>query len=88
MSPGFAVLGMSSHYQLSKHAQLFAQINNLTNRHYFTGATLAVTGFTPEGIYQARPFPATASGDYPLIYSTFLSPGAPIAVSGGLKFTF
>lgn len=88
MSPGYAVLGMSSHYQLSKRAQLFAQINNLTNRHYFTGATLAVTGFTPQGNYLARPFPATASGDYPLIYSTFLSPGAPLAVSGGLKFTF
>ena len=88
MSPGYAVLGLSSHYQISKRAQLFAQISNLTNRHYFTGAALAITGFTPQGTYLARPFPATASGDYPQIYSTFLAPGAPLAVSGGLKFTF
>jgi outer membrane receptor protein involved in Fe transport len=88
VSPGYAILGVSSHYQLKKRLQLFAQINNLTNRHYYTGAILAVTGFTPQGTYLARPFPPTASGDYPLIYSTFLSPGAPIAVSGGLRFSF
>jgi outer membrane receptor protein involved in Fe transport len=88
VAPGFAVLGLSSHYQAWKHVQLFAQINNLTNRHYFTGAALAGSGFTPQGIYRARPFPATADGEYPLIYSTFLAPGAPFAISGGLKFTF
>jgi outer membrane receptor protein involved in Fe transport len=88
MAPGFAVLGLASHYQVNRHAQLFAQIDNLTNRHYFTGAQLAVTGFTTEGRFLARPFPATADGEYPLMYSTFLSPGAPINVSGGLRWTF
>ena len=53
-----------------------------------SGAALAVTGFTPQGIYQARPFAAAANGDFPLIYSTFLGPGTPITISGGMKFTF
>jgi outer membrane receptor protein involved in Fe transport len=88
VAPGFAILGLASHYQLNRHLRMFGQIDNLTNRHYFTGAQLAVTGFTTQGTIQARPFPATPDGDYPLPYSTFLSPGAPISVSGGLKWTF
>jgi outer membrane receptor protein involved in Fe transport len=88
VTPGFATLGLASHYQLNRHAQFFAQISNLTNRHYFTSSQLAVTGFTTEGKLLARPFPATPDGDFPQVYSTFLSPGAPITVSGGLKWTF
>jgi len=88
VTPGFATLGLASHYQMNRHAQFFAQIDNLTNRHYFTSSQLAVTGFTPQGTLLARPFPATPAGDFPLTYSTFLSPGAPITVSGGLKWTF
>jgi outer membrane receptor protein involved in Fe transport len=88
VSPGYAILGLSSHYQLKKRLQLFVGIDNLTNRHYYSGAALAVSGFTPQGVYLARPFAPTESGDYPLTYSTFLSPGAPITVSGGLRFSF
>ncbi|HVW08405.1 MAG TPA: TonB-dependent receptor [Bryobacteraceae bacterium] len=88
VAPGFATLGLASHYQVNRHLQMFAQIDNLTDRHYFTAAQLAVTGFTTQGTLMARPFPPDANGDYPLVYSTFLSPGAPITVSGGLKWTF
>ncbi len=88
ISPGYAIVDLSTHYQLRKHLQLFANIDNLLNRHYSMGAELAITGITPQGNYLARPFPATASGDYPQVHSTFLSPGAPFAVQGGLKFTF
>jgi outer membrane receptor protein involved in Fe transport len=88
IAPGYAVIDFSAHYQLRKHMQLFANIDNLLNRHYYTGATLAITGITPQGTYLARPFPPTPSGDFPQIYSTFLSPGAPFAVQGGMKVSF
>src|SRR5207247_7944259 len=69
ISPGYAVADLAAHYQLQKHLQLIAQIDNLLNRHYYTGAQLAVTGFTPQGTYLARPFPAL-NRDFPLVYST------------------
>jgi outer membrane receptor protein involved in Fe transport len=87
ISPGYAVVDLAARYELQKHVQLTVQIDNLLNRHYYTGAELAVDGFTPQGTYLARPFPPV-NGNYPLVYSTFYSPGAPIAASGGIRFNF
>jgi outer membrane receptor protein involved in Fe transport len=86
-SPGYVVVDLSAHYQAHKHLEFVAQIDNLLNRHYYSGAELAVTGFTPQGTYLARPLPAV-NGEFPLVHSTFFSPGAPFAVTGGLRFSF
>lgn len=87
-SPGYAVMNLGAHYDLHRRLRLFVQMNNLLDRHFYTGALMGPTPFTAKGTFQARPFPATASGDYPLLHTTFFAPGAPRIISGGMKFTF
>jgi outer membrane receptor protein involved in Fe transport len=86
-SPGYAVFDLGSRYQVHRHLQLFAQVNNLFNRKYYTAALLGPTGFTDTGNFIARPFPAI-SGEFPVQHATFYAPGAPRAAWGGLRLMF
>jgi outer membrane receptor protein involved in Fe transport len=86
-SGGYCVLNLEGRYQVQKHVQLFAQVDNLLNHHYYTAAQLGATGITPQGTFVARPFPAVG-GEYPLVNSTFLAPGAPIGAWVGIRVGF
>jgi len=86
-SPGYVVFDLAGRYQVHPRVQLFAQVNNLLNRTYYTAAQLGPTGFTENGSFQARPFPAI-DGEFPLQHSTFYAPGAPRSAWGGLRFSF
>jgi outer membrane receptor protein involved in Fe transport len=88
VSPGYAVVNFSAHYDLSKRLQLAVQIDNLFDRHYYTAAQLAATGFTAQGAFIAQPFPAYATGDYPIQHATFFAPGAPRRVWVELRVRF
>ncbi len=81
VSPGYAITNFRAQYDLTKHLQLAIQIDNLFDRHYYTAAQLANTGFTAQGTFLARPFPPYTTGDqagnYPLQSVTFFAPGAP-----------
>ena len=57
-SPGYAVLNLGAHYQVQRRLQLFIQVNNLADRRYYTAAQLGPTGFTANGNFIARQFPA------------------------------
>jgi len=85
-SPGYAVVNLGAHYQVNRIG-LFAEINNLLDRHYFTAAQLGPTGLTDQGTFIARPFPAV-NGNYPIQHATFDAPGAPRTVWGGMRFRF
>jgi outer membrane receptor protein involved in Fe transport len=90
-SPGYGVVNLGSRYKFGSHYELFAQINNLLNRRYYTAGQLASTPYDNNGNFAARPFGSIHfDGDsaYPVRNSTFLAPGAPITVFGGLKVTF
>jgi outer membrane receptor protein involved in Fe transport len=91
-SPGYGVTNAGARYQLHRRVQLFVQINNVFDHHYYTAAILAATPFNNSGQMIFRPFPAYATGpqagNYPIRSTTFFAPGAPIDVFGGLKFTF
>ena len=87
-APGYVVANLGARYQVHRRAQLFVQINNLLDRHYYTAAQLAPTGLTNAGAFIARPFAPTASGDFPIQHATFYAPGAPIGAWGGMRFTF
>lgn len=87
-SGGYAVFNLNAQYQLDKSLRFFAQINNLFDRKYSTGAQLGPTGITPNGTFIARPLPATAGGDFPLFHSTFYAPGAPRTGWIGVRYTF
>ena len=49
---------------------------------------LGANAFSANGNYQARPLPANANGDYPLIHSTFYAPGAPRTAWVGVRMSF
>jgi outer membrane receptor protein involved in Fe transport len=87
-SPGFGVVNVGSRYKLTNHLELFAQINNLLNRHYYTAGQLATTPYDDNGNFTPRPLGSIQfDGDteYPVRSSTFFAPGTPITVFGGLK---
>ncbi|MEO8592389.1 MAG: TonB-dependent receptor [Candidatus Solibacter sp.] len=84
---GYSVMNLGGRYRLQKHLEMFAQVNNLLNHRYYTAAQLGATGFTAQGTFLARPLPAVG-GQFPLIGSTFLAPGAPLAAWGGIRVSF
>jgi outer membrane receptor protein involved in Fe transport len=86
-SPAYGVVNVGARYQVARWAQVFGQINNLFDHHYYTAAQLGPTGFTDQGTFIARPFPA-ANGNFPVVHATFYAPGAPIGAWGGLRVTF
>jgi outer membrane receptor protein involved in Fe transport len=77
ISPGYAVFNLAGHYDLNRRLELRAQLDNLFDRHYYTGGQLAVTGLTSQGTFIARPYPAYQTGDFPVQTTTFYAPGAP-----------
>lgn len=87
-SAGYAVLNITAAWKPSKGLKLFAQVNNLLDRAYATAAQLGPTGFNEAGNFQSRPFAANANGDRPLRHATFYAPGAPRAVSVGVKYEY
>ena len=88
VSPGYAVVNLQAHYDLTKRLQILGRIDNLLDRHYYTAAQLTNTGFTSQGAFIARPFPAYPSGDYPLQSVTFFAPGAPRRAWAELRIRF
>jgi outer membrane receptor protein involved in Fe transport len=87
-SAGYGVAGIGARYQLISRIQLFVQMNNLLDKHYSSGAQLGTTPFDNNNLFVARPFGTpygTGDGDIPIRTSTFLAPGAPFNISGGLK---
>lgn len=86
-SPGYGVVNLGARYQVHRRAQLFLRINNLLDHRYYSGAQLGPTGFTNNGSFIARPFPAI-NGEFPIVRATFYAPGAPIGAWGGVKITF
>jgi outer membrane receptor protein involved in Fe transport len=85
--PGYAVVNLGARYQVHRHLQVFAEINNLFDRTYYSAAQLGPTGFTADGNFIARPLPAIG-GEFPVVHATFYAPGAPRAAWGGIRFQF
>jgi outer membrane receptor protein involved in Fe transport len=86
-SPGYSVLNFGARYQVHRRLQLFVQVNNLMDRHYYTAAQLGATAFTDSGTFIARPLPAIGA-DFPVVHATFYAPGAPRAAWGGIRVKF
>jgi len=86
-SPGYGVVNLGTRYQMQKRLQIFGEINNLFDHHYYTAAQLGPTGFTDQGAFIARPFPAV-NGNFPVVHATFYAPGAPFGAWIGISFRF
>jgi outer membrane receptor protein involved in Fe transport len=90
-SPGYGVVNLGTRYKFNAHYELFAQINNLLNRHYYTAGQLASTPYDANGNFTPRPFASVqlnGETQFPIRNTTFLSPGAPVSVFGGVKVSF
>jgi outer membrane receptor protein involved in Fe transport len=86
-SAGYAIFNLGAQYRVDPKLKLFGQINNLFDRQYNTAAMLGATGFTANGSFTARAFPAI-SGSYPLVNSTFFAPGSPRSFMVGVRYAF
>jgi outer membrane receptor protein involved in Fe transport len=81
VSPGYAIANFRAHYDLTRHLQVAAQIDNLFNHDYYTAAWLSNTELNAKGWIQSLPFPVyttgSQAGNAPSESATFFSPGAP-----------
>ena len=89
-SAGYGIANLGARYQVVPHIELFVQLNNLLDKHYSTGSQLGTTPFDNNDRFVARPFGTpygTSDGEIPIRSSSFLAPGAPFNIYGGLKIT-
>lgn len=86
---GYTVVNLGAELRPLPALKIFAQMNNLFDKEYFTGSQLGTTGFDATGNFVARPFAAPiVDGERPLFGSTFYAPGAPRSFWVGVKYTF
>jgi outer membrane receptor protein involved in Fe transport len=86
---GYTVANLGLSYVPIAPLTLFAQVNNLFDREYYTASQLGSTGFDAGGNFVARPFAGPiVDGERPLLGSTFLSPGAPRSYWVGVRYSF
>jgi iron complex outermembrane recepter protein len=81
--PGYSVASLRTSYQFGKHVQVFANIQNLFDRHYSTYGILG----DPTGVGAPGVPPDGALGD-PDVAPQFQSPAMPRAYFGGVKLSF
>ena len=86
-SPAYVVADLGARYRVGRTVQIFAELNNVLDRHYDTAAQLGPTAFTAAGTFVARPFPANGT-EFPVQQSTFFAPGAPRAIYVGTRVRF
>jgi iron complex outermembrane receptor protein len=81
--PGYPVASLRTSYQIGAHVQLFANIQNLFDRHY---STFGILG-DPTGVGAPGVPPDGEFGD-PDVDPRFQSPAMPRAYFGGVKISF
>jgi iron complex outermembrane recepter protein len=81
--PGYTVASVRTSYQVGTHLQLFANIQNLFDRHYSTYGILG----DPTGVGAPGVPPNGSLGD-PDVDPRFQSPAMPRAYFGGVKISF
>jgi outer membrane receptor protein involved in Fe transport len=86
-SDGYAIVNLGGRYALTSKLQVIAQVNNLLDTDYSTGAQLGPSAFTEGGRFIARPLPAI-NGEFPVQQTTFLAVGAPRRAWIGARLRF
>jgi iron complex outermembrane recepter protein len=81
--PGYTVASLRTSYQITKNVQVFANIQNLFDRHY---STFGILG-DPTGVGAPGVPPNGSLGD-PDVSPEFQSPAMPRAYFGGVKISF
>jgi outer membrane receptor protein involved in Fe transport len=86
---GYTVANLGLDYVPVPALTLFAQVNNLFDRAYYSASQLGSTGFNAAGHIVARPFAGPiVDGERPLLGSSFFAPGAPRSYWVGVRYSF
>ena len=75
--PGYTVVNLQTTYHVSKHAQLFARLNNLFDKQYATAGFLTTNSFNANGTFIADPDNWT--------HENAVAPAAPRAIWAGVR---
>ena len=75
--PGYAVVNLQATFRINGHAEIFARLINLFDRHYATAGFLTSNSFNPNGSF--IPDPANWSNE------NALSPAPPLGIWAGLR---
>lgn len=87
-SAGYAVVNLGGDYQATSALKVYAQIDNVFDRNYYTAAQLGATAFDAAGKFVARPFAGpVVNGERPLLGTTFFAAGAPRAFLVGVRYS-
>jgi len=86
-APGFAVVNLRTRYNFQNGLSLFAEIDNIFNRKYYSAGSLNVNPFVAGagGVQTANQFNYNSSGWQ---NATFYTPGAPIGAWVGISYAF
>ncbi len=74
--PGYLVFNVNTSYQVNDHVQVFGEVENVTDRKYYTYGTFSPT----TAVYLAQAPNATNPRSY--------SPAAPVGGYAGVRVTF
>jgi iron complex outermembrane receptor protein len=75
---GYAVVNVNARYQPDPRWEIFARINNLFDRKFYSGGIMAENPFNAAGVFQ------TNTNDWSR--QTFFAPGAPFGAFVGVRF--
>jgi outer membrane receptor protein involved in Fe transport len=78
--PGYAVVTLHGTYHVTKHAEVFARLVNVTNREYSTAGFLTSNSFNPNGSYRFN------QNDW--TNENAVSPAQPRAIWAGVRVHF
>ena len=76
----YTTLSLHSSYRITKHAEFFARVVNVTNREYATAGFLTSSSFNPNGSFRFDPNSWTSENA--------VSPGQPRAIWAGVRVRF
>lgn len=84
---GYALFNLKTSYRVDKHFTVFAQVNNLLDKEYFSAGRLGINPFSPSINGTIGPS-GWNYNDNDWLNSTFIAPGSPRAYWIGLEYKF
>ncbi len=75
---GYAVVNVNARYRPDPRWEIFARVNNIFDRKFYSGGILAENPFNSAGVFQ------TNTNDWSR--QTFYAPGAPLGIWVGIRF--
>ena len=82
---GYTLLNLTATYRVQPEWLLFAKVNNVFDKEYFTSGTLGMNAYNPDGTHKMNSVSTTNSQ---AVSEAFVAPGAPLAAWVGVRWEF